>query len=659
MKKYFFILLSVYCFIGCLSYTSVAQNAPLTTCASVSASSPGTVAVPVTVEDFNNIGAISLSLDYNYSVLHFTGGTPNPLLPSFPAGDQNLGTGYHRITMGWFGSGVFLPDGSTIMTLSFTYISGVSTLTWFDNGPSCEYADGNYNVLYDIPTSTYYINGNVCGLVGDPGTIAGNTTVCRRQQGEAYSVAPVANAEGYAWTLPIGAAITTGQNTNAIIVDYSDNAVSGNISVYGINNCGNGPASELAVTVNVLPVANAGEDMAIPYGTSTTLDAAPGGTGEFSFHWSPEELLVDPDVQDPETVILTFTSIFTVLVTNQASLCQSGDEVIVTITGGPLSINPATIPASVCQGESSQLYSNAGGGSGNYTYQWTSDPPGSPPWSSTLANPVVSPDSSRHYLLTVYDGFTTVSGSSDLSVSSLPSATISGGDTLCGENVYTTLQVDLAGIQPWSFSYSYGSTTVFINDQQSSPYYIIASDLGDYTITAIEDVNCSGTSYGTAIVRKYPIPATPEITINGFELISSSCCGNQWYLNDIAIPGETDPTYHATVSGMYFVIVTLNGCSSDTSEVVDLVVGINEKNAGGFYYYPNPAKTSVNIQTTGMENLTLKVTLLSANGIIIKEFDFKERSNLFLINIRDLSSGLYFLMISGEDIHSAGKLIVP
>ncbi len=640
-------------------YISSAQNAPITTCANVSASSPGTIAVPVTVEDFNNIGAISLSIDYDYSVLHFTGGTPNPLLPSFPAGDQDLGTGYHRITMGWFGSGVSLPDGSTLMTLSFTYISGLSTLSWFDNGPSCEYADANYDVLNDIPTSTYYINGNVCGLVGDPGTIAGNSTVCQGQPGEAYSVAPIVNATGYGWTVPEGATIITGQNTNAITVDYSDNAVPGNISVYGINNCGNGPVSELAVTVNELPVANAGEDIAIPFGTSTTLHAAPGGNGEFSYHWSPEELLVNPDVQNPQTVILTSTTIFTVLVTNQASYCQSGDEVIVTITGGPLSINPTAIPASVCQGESSQLYSNAGGGSGNYTYQWTSDPPGSPPWSSTLANPVVSPDSSRHYLLTVYDGFTVVSGSDDLLVSSLPSATISGGDTLCGINVYTTLQVDLTGIPPWSFTYSYGSTSVFISDQQSSPYYIIASDPGDYTITAIDDANCSGTSYGTAIVRKYPIPATPEITINVYELISSSCCGNQWYMNGAAIPGETGQTYHATVSGLYFVIVTLNGCSSDTSEVVDLVVGIGESSAGSFNYYPNPARKSVNIQTTGKKNIPLKVTLFSVNGIIIKEYYFNEVENLFSINISDLASGLYFLMFSGEGICSAGKLVVP
>jgi hypothetical protein len=640
-------------------FTSFAQNAPVSTAAIVGNAVPGTIDVPLTVTGFTSIGAVSLSIDYDYSVLHFTGGTPNALLSSFPTGDQDLATGYHRITMGWFGTtGVSLPDGSTIMTLHFTYINGISTLTWYDNGPSCEFTDANYNVLNDTPTADYYINGYVCGAIATPGPITGIDTVCQGQTGEAYSIAPLPNATGYNWTVPPGAIIVTGQGTNYITVDFPQNSESGTVSVYGTNFCGNGPSAELAISVGLLPVANAGNDTIIPYGTSTLLHAASGGPGTFSYHWSPEVLLIDPDVQNPQTVNLTLTTLFTVLVTNLSTLCNSSDVVMVTITGGPLSINPTAMPALICQGESSQLYSNAGGGSGNYTYQWTSDPPGSPPWSSTLANPVVSPDSSRHYLLTVYDGFNTVSGSDDLIVSSLPSAVISGGDTLCGINATTTLEINLTGLPPWSFTYSYGSTSVYISGVQTSPYYIIASDPGDYTITAMEDANCSGSSSGTAIVRKYPIPATPEITVYGYELISSSCCGNQWYMNDAAIPGATGPTYYASVSGRYYVIVTLNSCSSDTSEVVDLVVGISENSAASIVYYPNPAKTSVTIQTTGEKKLPLKVTLFSPKGIIIKEYYLKDEANLFSIDISDLASGLYFLMFSGNDINSVGKLIV-
>ena len=580
---------------------SSAQNAPVTTAATIGNALPGAVDAPITVTGFTSIGAVSLSIDYDYAVMHFTGGTPNPLMTSFPIGDQDLGTGYHRLTMGWYGSALSLPDGSAIMTLHFTYISGISPLTWFDNGPSCEYTDAIYNVLNDIPTSDYYINGNICGAIATPGPISGNDTLCEGATGVAYSIASLSNATGYNWSVPPGAIIVTGQGTNSIVVDFPIPSGSGAIAVYGTNACGSGPSSELAILVGQLPVANAGNDTIIPYGTYTILHAANGGSGTFSYHWSPEELLIDPNVQTPQTVNLTLTTIFTVLVTNQLTLCQGSDAVMVTITGGPLSINPIAVPSAICQGESAQLFSNAGGGSGNYSYMWTANPPGSPPWSSTLANPVVSPESSTIYELMLTDGFNTTSGIVILSVSNRPTATISGGDTLCGDSEFASLPVDLTGVAPWSFTYTYGSTSVYVINVLTTPYYIIASEPGDYTITATEDANCTGTSYGTAIVVKYPVPAKPEITIYLNELLSSSCCGNQWYLNGDTIDGATGQTYQVTVSGQYFVIVTLNTCSSEPSDTVDMVVGIRENGAESSFplnCLPNPFSNFTTISYT-------------------------------------------------------------
>ena len=346
---------------------AVCQNAPVTTCSTITGAVPGNVSVPIVVTGFTNIGAVSLTIDYNYAVIQFIQGTPNPSLWGFLSGDSDLGDGNHRITMGWFGSGTTLPDGSAIMTLVFNYVGGNSPLTWFENGSSCEYADAVGNVLDDIPAENYYLNGYVCGAINNPGTITGNNSVCQGQAGEVYSVAPLANVTGYNWTVPQGATIVNGDSTNVITVNFSGQAISGVISVNGFNECGSGPSSTLSVTVNALPIADAGADQVINYGTSTTLQAAPGGPGTFSYHWSPEELLVNPDVQNPQTVIMTATTVFTLLVTNQAGQCQSSDEVIVTIVGGPLSVNPVAIPGSICLGESVQLYANAGGGSGNYT----------------------------------------------------------------------------------------------------------------------------------------------------------------------------------------------------------------------------------------------------------------------------------------------------
>lgn len=86
--------------------------------------------------------------------------------------------------------------------------------------------------------------------------IAGTTTVCQGQTSETYTVAAIADAESYNWTLPSGATGTS--TTNSIQVDFGISAVSGDITVSGYNSCGgNGPSSTLAITVNPLPLTSA------------------------------------------------------------------------------------------------------------------------------------------------------------------------------------------------------------------------------------------------------------------------------------------------------------------------------------------------------------------------------------------------------------------
>jgi len=91
-----------------------------------------------------------------------------------------------------------------------------------------------------------------CPMPGPAGTISGPTTSCGNSIGNVYSVAPIANATGYNWTLPPGAVITAGANTNSVTVNLGN--TSGNVSVYGTDMCGNGTASSLAATINIAPV---------------------------------------------------------------------------------------------------------------------------------------------------------------------------------------------------------------------------------------------------------------------------------------------------------------------------------------------------------------------------------------------------------------------
>ncbi len=93
-----------------------------------------------------------------------------------------------------------------------------------------------------------------CPIPSTAGTIAGPVNVCQSGTGYVYSVPVIPNTTIYNWSLPSGASITAGANTNSITVSYSAVAVTGNITVYGSSICGNGTVSpNLAITVNSLP----------------------------------------------------------------------------------------------------------------------------------------------------------------------------------------------------------------------------------------------------------------------------------------------------------------------------------------------------------------------------------------------------------------------
>jgi len=139
---------------------TVTGSAPKTFAANVFAVPNTTVSVPVTVQDFTNIGAVSLTMYYDAAVLTFQGATVHPAFPSLWVFGNNPGV----ITAGGFSvnSGITLPFNATLFTIQFLYLGGYTDLSWFDNGSSCEYADWpNYNALVDVPQEDYYFNGSV------------------------------------------------------------------------------------------------------------------------------------------------------------------------------------------------------------------------------------------------------------------------------------------------------------------------------------------------------------------------------------------------------------------------------------------------------------------------------------------------------------------
>lgn len=239
--------------------TFLAYDAPVTTISNYAACPSTLLELPVTVYDFNNIGAFTLTMNYNSAALNYLSYTNNSGFPALNIHQPSLGT----ITASGLSDGEFgvsLSNGAALFTLLFSVNGGTSVFSWFDNGASCEYKGPapSYLVLNDVPQSAFYADGlfETMELPGIAGIITGpeGGNVCRLQEDVAFTIAPIPNAINYNWVIPAGAAIMAGAGTNQIFVFFGAGATNGNISVTGQNECGSGISSPpFPVFINELP----------------------------------------------------------------------------------------------------------------------------------------------------------------------------------------------------------------------------------------------------------------------------------------------------------------------------------------------------------------------------------------------------------------------
>ena len=245
------------------------------------------------------------------------------------------------------------------------------------------------------------------------------------------------------------------------------------------------------VTVNPNPAANAGPDVSIPYGATTILHgSASGGSGSYQWFWTSNPPGFSSGLQNPVTNNLEVTTLFTLVATDQVTGCQSpADEVIVTVTGSPLSAAPIALPPILCQGVSTQLFSMASGGTGNYTYAWSSVPAG---FTSSEANPWITPSGTTAYYVTVHDGFNQAGGNVNVVVNPVPLIHLGPPDTMVC--IYDTITLN-AGNPGSAYYWSNGATTQTIRAGTTG----IGYDIQHYSVKVINQYACMDSSGITLI----------------------------------------------------------------------------------------------------------------------------------------------------------------
>ena len=111
------------------------------------------------------------------------------------------------------------------------------------------------------------------------------------------------------------------------------------------------------------------------------------------------------------------------------------------------------------------------------------------------------------------------------------------------------------------------------------------------------------------------VPSTPTITISYPDLISNAPDGNQWYGPTGIITGADSSVFSPNSEGNYYVVVTLNGCSSDSSNIVEFwFFGIDSQpEESAVKIYPNPVTNELIIEMEG-NNKPLDFVIYNAIG---------------------------------------------
>lgn len=313
------------------------------------------------------------------------------------------------------------------------------TMQVTDDSASCTASD---NVTVEIVGGALAVNA-----IADPASICAGAST----QLQAFGSGGAGNYT-YSWTGPDGFTSTL-QNPTVVPAVTSTYT----ISVFDGYNSSSG---NVVITVIPLPIANAGADKAIPFGTYTFLDGSvEGGSGNYFYTWSPADKLVNANVKSPQTTYLESTTVYSLIVTDLITNCVSNNNptISVEVTGGPLNVNPVAMPSWICRGDTTQLHASAGGGNvGFYQYTWSSTPPG---FSSSEADPVVTPLINTSYHVSVNDGFNTTTGNTSVQIYPEPVIHLGPPDTtIC---IYDSVALN-AGNPGSDYLWSNGATDQLI-----------------------------------------------------------------------------------------------------------------------------------------------------------------------------------------------------
>ena len=444
--------------------------------------------------------------------------TPSALI----AGEANQATAVSSVSQTLANNGTSVQQVVYTITPQFTNSGVTCTGTPFTN---------TVTVMNAVPTVSIGANQTICQ----------NTTA-------SFTATTTNAASGYWTTTGLGTISPNLTNSTIVYTPSSSEIGTVQITYFATNICGNNSASA-NITINSLPTVAAitGNTTLCAASTSTLSSATLGGL------WSSSNAAVATiSAAGVVTGVSAGTATITYTVTSAG--CTKSVTTVVTVNPLPTATITAIGSTVLCSGASVNLVAPNAPTGMTYSYQWNLG--GTAISGATSSNYTASAAGSYTLTVTTNNGCTATSAATVVTLSPVPTATITAGGatTFCqGGNVVLTANSGS------TYLWSNGASTQSITATVSGSYYVIVTNAS----------GCSATSTTTNVTVN-PSPVA-TIVSNGptsfcqggsVTLTAGTATSYLWSNN------ATTQSISATTSGSYTVTLTnALGCSTTSLPV--------------------------------------------------------------------------------------------
>ncbi|MBL7778799.1 MAG: T9SS type A sorting domain-containing protein [Chitinophagales bacterium] len=512
-------------------------------------------------------------------------------------------------------SGLTHPCAGVSITYNIAAVSGASSYTWtLPNG----WTGTSTSTFIPVTVGTNsgivsVVANNSCGsstaqtlsvtvntVPPQPGIISGNANVCVGSS-QTYSVAPVAGANAYVWTLPAG---WNDSSTNSSISAIAGSS-GGVISVAGANLCGAGIAQTLNVSVLNVPTqpGTISGNATVCQGSLQTYSVA-AVNGASSYTWTLPNGWTGNSTTNTISPTVNANSGTISVTANNSCGSSTAQTLSVTASANPTAnISPASV--AICEGASATLTA-----SGGAFYAWSNS-------GGSSAAATFSPTSNTTYTVTVTNAANCSATATRLvTVNANPTATINPSSASICAGASQSLTASGGNGYTWSNSLGSGATKSVSPTQTTT-----------YTVTVSNANNCTAIANATITVNTVNASINGPTTIcSGLQATLTASGGNSYAWSNslgtsasVTVSPSSTTTYTVTVTGTGNCTATASQTVSVQSQPTAVINGPSTvcagssvtltANGGNTYTWANGLGTNASITVSPTAATTYTVTV--------------------------------------------------